>query len=103
MEFSKNNEFPTVHIENKGVATKVYVDGEELKGVKNIEFSHDKAKDSLPVLKIELLAESISIDTVQVFELPEIYHPFYVSADKLIKAGILTGERLNELLMEGLL
>lgn len=99
---SKENNLPSVRIENRGALTKVYVDGEELHGVKSIEFSH-KAINSQRTLKIELLAESISIDTNMVFELPEFYHPFYVASDKLIEAGILTNDQFNELLEKGLL
>lgn len=100
---SKENNLPSVRIENRGALTKVYVDGEELHGVKSIEFLHDKTVKSFPILKIELLAESISIDTNMVFELPEFYHPFYVASDKLIEAGILTNDQFNELLEKGLL
>lgn len=97
------DDLPAVHIENKGAVTSVYVDGKRLKGVKNIEFLHDKTARNFPVLKIGLMAERVTIDTAQVFELPEIYHPFYVSSDKLIEAGILTLNQLNELVDKGLL
>lgn len=94
---------PQIHIENKGCVTKVYVDGVELNGVRRVSFLHDREKDDCPVLRIELLAEQITIDTAQIFALPEAYHPFYVSADKLIKLGILTNETLNTLLARKLL
>lgn len=94
---------PQIHIENKGCVTKVYVDGVELKSVRRLSFLHDKEKDTFPVLRIELLVEQISIDTAQIFALPEAYHPFYVSADKLIKLGVLTNEQLNTLLESKLL
>ena len=100
---SKENNLPSVRIKNRGALTKVYVDGEELHGVKSIEFLHDKTVRSFPILKIELMTECITIDTAQVFELPEIYHPFYVSSDKLIDAGFLTLDQLNELVDKGLL
>lgn len=103
MKSPKGTSFPSVHIENKGVVTRVYVDGKELNGIKSIEFLHSKSINSRPVLKIELLAERISIDTAQVFELPEIYHPFYVSTDKLVQAGVITNDQVNELLEKGLL
>ena len=101
----KNNglPFPIIKIENNGCCTKVYVDGKELNGVKNISFLHDRGKDDCPILRIELLAEQISIKTSQIFALPEVYHPFYVSSDKLVNLGILTYDQLNDLLEKKLL
>lgn len=96
-------DLPTVRIENKGSVTKVYVDGEELNGVRRVEFSHDKTVKDFPVLKLDILAERVSIDSPQIFDLPEIYHPFYVSSSKLIDAGILTLDQLNKLVDKGLL
>lgn len=94
---------PKVRIESKGCVTKIYVDGVEVNGVRRVSFLHDKESDACPVLRIELLAEQITIDTSQIFALPEAYHPFYVSADKLIKLGVLTNEQLNTLLERKLL
>ena len=45
----------------------------------------------------------ITIDTPVLFDLPEVYWPHYVSADKLISAGVLTQDRLNELIEQGAL
>ncbi len=94
---------PKVRIESKGCVTKIYVDGAELNGVRRVSFLHDREKDDCPVLRIELLAEQITIDTAQIFALPEVYHPYYVSADKLIDLGVLTYDELNALLEKGLL
>ena len=90
--------FPKIHIENKGRVTKVYVDGKMLNGIRSINFLHNGEKDGRPILRIELLAEQISIDTAQTFDLPEVYRPYYVSSDKLVSAGILTYDQLNNLL-----
>ena len=94
---------PKVRIENKGSVTKVYIDEEEMNGVKSVSFSHDRGTSDPPVLRMELLAERISIDTAQMFDLPEAYHPFYVSSDQLIHLGILTLDQLNDLLEKKLL
>lgn len=103
MSLSKGLNFPVVRIENKGPVTQVYIDDEELKGVRDIQFVHDKSKGSRPVLRVGLFAERIILDTALVPELPEIYHPFYVSTTRLEEAGILTIDQLNDLLEKGLL
>lgn len=93
---------PIIHIVNKGSLTKVCVDGKELRGTTSVEFSHSIHQNkAFPIVKIGLQAEKVCIDTAQVFALPEIYHPFYVSVDKLVKAGVLTYEELNRLLENG--
>lgn len=103
MSLSKGLDFPVVRIENKGSVTHVYIDGEDLKGVRSIQFVHDKSKSSRPVLRGDLFAERIILDTALVPELPEIYHPYYVSTTKLEEAGILAIDQLNDLLKKGLL
>ena len=87
----------------KECITKIYVDGVELNGVRKISFLHNRGRDAYPVLRIELLAEQICLETAQIFALLEVYHPYYVSSDKLVKLGILTHSQLNELLNKKLL
>lgn len=99
----KGLKLPNIRIENKGCLTKIYVDGKELDGVRSVNFVHDREKDDLPVLRIELLAEQIAIDTAQVFALPEVYHPFYVSSDRLVELGVMTYDQLNDMLEKKML
>ena len=95
---------PTIDIENTGSLTRVFLNGEEVEGVVSVAFSHSvREHKSFPTVKVELLAEKVHIGTHQVFDLPDIYHPFYVSSDKLIEAGILTMDQLNELVDKGML
>lgn len=94
---------PQVVIRNKGRVTKVFVDGEELKGVKSVQFSHVARDTEFPAVSIELLAEQLRLETAQIFALPEVYRPYYVSSDKLVELGILTQNQLDELLSRGLL
>lgn len=97
-------QFPTIHIENAGSLTKVLLNGEEVEGVVSIAFSHSVYEHkSFPTVKIELMADKVHIGTHQMFDLPDIYHPFYVSSDKLINAGVLTIDQLNELVEKGML
>lgn len=90
-------------IRNKERVTRVFVNGKELEGVKSVKFSHDAMHERFPVISVELLAEQICLETAQIFALPEVYRPYYVSSDKLVENGILTGDELNELLNKGLL
>ena len=99
----ENLNLPKVTIKNNGAVTNVFVDGKEIRGVRGIEFLHNHEKDHLPVLRISLLADQITIDTPVLFDLPEVYWPHYVSTDKLISAGVLTQDRLNELIEQGAL
>lgn len=94
---------PRIVIQNKGRVTKVFVDGEELKGVKRVKFSHGALDTEFPIVNVELLAEQIRLETAQIFALPEVYHPYYVSSDKLVELGILKQSQLDELLNKGLL
>ena len=93
---------PTIHIENTGSLTKVFLNGEEIEGVVSIAFSHSVYEHkSFPTIRIELMADKVHIGTHQVFDLPDIYRPYYVSSDKLIEAGVLTYDQLNELVEQG--
>lgn len=95
---------PTIAIKNEGTLTKVFIDGKEVEGVVSVTFSHSIYQNNhIPVVKLELMADKVHIGTHQVFDLPEIYHPFYVSSGKLVEAGILTEDQLNALLEKGLL
>lgn len=95
---------PTIHIENTGSLTKVFLNGEEVEGVVSIAFSHSVYEHkSFPTVKIELMADKVHLGTHQIFDLPAIYHPYYVSSDKLVGAGVLTEDQLNDLLEKGLL
>ncbi len=42
---------PKVVIRNKGRVTKVFVDGEELKGIKSVQFSHGALDTEFPRCK----------------------------------------------------
>ena len=95
---------PTIHIENTGSLTKVFLNCEEIEGVVSIAFSHSVYEHkSFPTVRIELMADKVHIGTHQIFALPDIYHPYYVSSYKMVEAGVLTEDQLNALLEKGLL
>jgi hypothetical protein len=72
----KEKNVPHIQIIQDGIATKVYVDGTELDGVRKVSFEHEGGKE--PVLKIDLMAADITVDTTKIPALPEIFKPFYV-------------------------
>ena len=55
--------------------TKIFIDGKEVEGICRVEFIHQGGK--FPVVRFEMTADSISIDTCIIPELTEIYKPFY--------------------------
>lgn len=61
---------------NANGITKVYQDGNELHGIKEVRFVHN-AMDKLPHLLIEFSDDKVEIDAEIVPELPEFYKPFY--------------------------
>ncbi len=73
---------PHIEIKQDGVFTKVFVDGKELHGIRNICFRHSvDDMDSVPVLKIDLIACDVDIDTRIVPDLPEFFKPYYVAKE----------------------
>ena len=62
-------------IESDGIHGRLYIDGEEVKDVLCIGYSHEGGR--IPVLRVDLLADSVSIDSDLVPQLPDIYKPFY--------------------------
>lgn len=56
--------------------TKVYQDGIELHGIKEIKFIHN-AMDKFPHMLIEFSDDKVEIDASVIPELPEFYKPFY--------------------------
>lgn len=97
--------FPQVEIKTTDTITKVFIDGNEVRGVGRIEFVHDRntEESSIPVLRIDVIAARMSIDTALVPELPAPFRGFYVSSRKLENLGIITNDQLNDLLGKGLL
>ncbi len=100
----EKSHFPIIHIENTGSLTKVFLNGKQIDGVVSIAFSHSVYEHKkFPTVKIELMADKVHIGTHQIFDLPDIYHPYYVLSDRLVEAGVLTEEQLNDLLEKKLL
>ena len=90
--------FPKVLIENTGKLTRVLIDGEEVKGVTKVQFTHDpNTGDPFPRLCIELMASQVTLNTMQIPALPEIFAPFYVPLQKLVDAGKITEEEIEGL------
>lgn len=92
----KQTKIPHIAIKIDGVDTKILIDGKELEGVRSYCLSQDTIT-RVPILKIDLLAMDLSIDTKLIPALPEPYQPYYVSLTELINKGIITEEKLKNL------
>lgn len=69
---------PKIEIKNDGVLTQVKIDGNEIKGIRRIEFINDINNPAVPIVRLDLLADKATIDSNCVLELPDVYKPFYV-------------------------
>lgn len=65
-----------VEIKSEGTMTHVFVDGNEIHGVTHLSFER-KVDDEIPILKLELLADNMTIDSQVMLDLPEVYKAFY--------------------------
>lgn len=90
-------EVPHIEIKIDGIKPTILIDGKELEGIRSYCLSQD-FETKVPILKIELLAMELSMDTNTLPILPEPYQPYYVSKAELVEKGIVTKERLNECL-----
>ena len=70
------------YIKSDGVISEMYRNGEKLKDIRAVSFSHDPNK-GFPKLEIELMPGQVEIDTRIVPELPEFYKPFYTKKNEL--------------------
>lgn len=71
--------------------TKIFIDGKEVKGICRVEFMQQGGK--FPVVRFEAIADSISIDTCMIPELPEIYKPFYRKIELSANDSAITAEK----------
>lgn len=62
--------------------TKVYQNGNELHGIKEVRFIHN-AMDMEPHLLIEFSDDKIEMDVKRIPDLPEFYKPFYEKKSEL--------------------
>ena len=68
-----------------GYGAKVYVDGQELYGVKGYSLTHKAGE--LPVLTLDMKATNVTMETQVIPALPAPYDSFYVSKQWLEKMG----------------
>lgn len=64
--------------------TKVYQDGNELHGIKEVRFTQN-AMDNVPHLLIEFAGDNVEMDLNIIPELPEFYKRFYKKRADLIQ------------------
>jgi len=62
---------PRIEVKTKGLNSRVYVNGQELHGVRTVHFTHEAGK--LPVMSVDYVAADLYLDGEFVPTLP---HPF---------------------------
>ncbi len=67
---------PKVEIKNRGITTKIFIDGQEIDHVRSVHFSHE-AGGELPVLSIQFVAADLYLDGEFVPALPEPFDKWY--------------------------
>lgn len=70
---------PHIEIKTEGILTTVTVDGNELHGIRRLEFIADAETSghTAPILRLDLLATDLTIDTCILPELPEPFKNWY--------------------------
>lgn len=64
-----------IQINTKGIKAKIFIDGEELKGVRGYTIEHNAG--GIPILKLNLSAKDLELDGDFIPALPEVYRAFY--------------------------
>lgn len=92
----KNNKrTPQITIKTNGVFSEITVDGKKLEGVRGYSLSHDAS--GIPQLQISLKASDVTVETIMIPELPELFSGFYVSRQELIDNNLVTEEQLDSM------
>ena len=68
---------PKIRIKTDGILATIEINGKELEGVRHMSFEMEGGKNRLPVLKLDLIATDMEIDTACIPELPEVFEEFY--------------------------
>ena len=76
---------PHIEIRTDGVFGTVTIDGQEINGVRRLEFVMDAETSghTAPVLRMDLLATDLTIDTYVLPELPEPFKNWYIAKNKV--------------------
>lgn len=69
-----------VEIKREESGTTVILNGEQLRGVRSVLFSQEGV--GLPILKLELVCEKVSIDSSILLHVPEVYKSYFKNQAK---------------------
>lgn len=67
---------PKIEIKQEGTLTKVFMDGEQIHGVRGIHYENMGATER-PILRLDIIAADMTLDCPVIPNLPDIYKPFY--------------------------
>lgn len=93
---------PRVRISTNGITrTKIYIDGEELKGVTGVRFLQNyKENNGLPILQIDMQATNVELDAKMLPALPEPFSKHYVSLNTILNLETLNDAQKSQLCRE---
>lgn len=72
-------DIPKIEIRQKGIQTRILIDGKELRGVRG--FSITQKGGQTPTLRLDLLATDMTIDTACIPALPDVFKNWYTFID----------------------
>lgn len=72
-------ELPKIEIRQKGVQTRILIDGKELRGIR--AYSIEQKGGQLPTLCLDLLAADMTIDAACIPALPDVFKGWYTEID----------------------
>lgn len=81
---------PKIEIRQDGILTKVFMNGQQLYGIRGIHFDRTVDND-VPILKLDIIAADMTLDCRVIPKLPDIYEPFY-EEKKLVESDEKKGE-----------
>lgn len=84
-----------IRIVTVGMFTRVFIDDKEVDGIRKIDFSQEPGK--VPTVKLDLLADKMTIDSPALLALPEVYQGSYEHKKVAVSAGTETAEYTNGL------
>ena len=69
---------PEIKIMQDGpCVTRVFIDGQEIHGIRKMSFERDATQSEIPILKLDLVATNLTVDSPMLLELPDVYKGWY--------------------------
>ena len=82
-----------IEIKTEGTITKVFVDGKIVNGVRKLSFSQEPGQ--VPILRLDLITDKMTINSPALLALPEVYEPFYESKSAAPEEAEAVGSQME--------